>query len=236
MAKIPIEIAEARVFDEHYPVFLTEVEFERVRPRVYDNNDNVYDVYANGGYDPLSGAMITVNKAGYNHILDIMEGRPRERLDDVSNHMTFHSAYPRYVSPNDIVELYDAFQHIEFERLDDIVKVYECLMNWQEEMRRYKITSIGYKGLSLLDQQKLDNFVNAIRDKAQAITIRNINQEGMTGAWSEVARLMLQRNLLLHNPDYLSGTFSDEFRKNDTRSKVLTRGSLRVSQRVSDDQ
>jgi hypothetical protein len=228
-----LSIAENRIFSDTFSVYLTESEYELVRPVIISDH-NKDDVFLHGGYDPLSTGTVYVDTGSLEHIKEILCGRPREREDDISSHITFSTSYPRHVTIDDIVELYSAFNKIEFDVAEDIVTVCELLTDWLREINLNKYVSIGYKGLSEESEEKLMYFIGSIKDKANAINIRNLGTfNSMDGAWANIERVILHKNLGIHNPDYLSETFSSGFRERDTRAKVLTKGRLVIPNRVS---
>ena len=233
MAKSKLAIIEDRVFEDVFPVYLSEVEYESIRPKITMDVDES-DVFMNGGFDPLSGATITVDTAGRKHIEEILCGRPREREDPLSSHITFNTAYQRYVTPNEVVELYSAFDKVEFGNVDDLVAVYELITKWLTEVENHRYVSIGYSGLSSADMQKVTTFIKAIEKQAHNINIRNLGKHNtMDGAWANIERMLFRNNLDIHDPMYLSNTLSHEFRMTDRRPKVLTKGRLVVPGRVT---
>lgn len=225
---------ENRIFTDSFSVFLTEAEYELVRPVVHEVIDES-DVFMHGGYDPLSGATITINHSGRDRIKEILCGRPRERDDDISSHLTFNTSYPRNVTIDDIVELYATFNRIEFSSPDDLVVVYELIRDWMVQIQQHMYTSIGYKGLKEEDSVKLQEFIGAIEGRANAINIRNLgNFNSMDGAWANIERMLFHKNLAVHDPRYLQSTFTHEFRMADNRPKVLTKGRIVVPTRVTE--
>ena len=233
--KTHLSIAEDKVFEERFSVLLSEIEYEHIRPKQTEPEDP-NDVFLNGGYDPLSGATIYVERSGRDHINDILCGRPRSTGDEISDYMSLNAKIERSVTSSDIVELYDTFGKIEFAYVNDVVLVFNLLNDWITQIKRSLITSIGYQGLSDEDSLKLQTFVDAITTRANNINIRNLGEfSTLDGAWTGIERHMLRNNLVVHDPTYLANTFGEEFRRNDTRGKVLTKGRIVVPKRVTEE-